>query len=885
MTPLARMTALAHGDMRFAAELATDARSALATIGLPSPDPRPIVAVTEGEAPSGLVVVPWIASTRLDPTVREATEALLALDRPSALEACVASFDPRSAASTRFLIVGRNPIAQCTEDLVGPPTEGGGPSWSMCPGRTSLDRLAALDGTTDDLMMLPGAQVHRERGFHVVRHGARIIRCDGGANRAVLEAQASGAATTATDLGARAARTRLASRGLLVARPRTGAPALERWAVAGVSPSLAEHTARTASIHVDAQPEGARALGDDITEIARRYGIEHVPAPAGARTMCVVTDDLAHRDVEAMARGLHATKRRWIVVLWRTPFLVIMHGGGRGGPCLECARAALLEGPMAIALATARRSEWAPITGDVAMHVGRKLARVLSGVETRATVSAMERGHHRRARTETLGARPHCPVCGVAGLGDAIDSARTLRRPDLLEEAMEDGAQPEVATTRILALGPRLEGPWTGRWVRYGARRFTGDPAQRFLHRGEAPAGVLPGSDPAAHPPVPSSGKGQTHRQACAAAIGEAVQARATHFHRERERAIEVASEARLRDRGFDVITPDRIGRFSATQIAQRACVGVLFRRRAYAPRPYTGDERRRERRWVRARDLVSEDTVFVPAESVFRAVPDPTPTLVAGLRAGSAAGSSRLAATTAAIFERIERDALSMWWATRRRCPKIDLESTGDAWIDGAKRAIAAHGRSIAAIDITTTGDAPTVLSVSALLEPRDDASVERIVRSACAGTMIEALRAAIAENVQALPESVEGDAFPGVDPQWTEVRSWRALGANAPQWLEGTEPVTSVQAQREDGAAGDAIARYDKALEAAVDAGAERIVGVDMTRPGDPLRTVAVLTPGLRSQLLEKGPGRYDRLHRWSRTCDRTLAEGELSALGMVL
>ena len=882
---IGRLTALVHGDVRFAPELANDAPAALASVGIPSPDTRPIVAVTTGHAPSGLVIVPWVTRTTLAAPVREATEAVLELEPAAALAACSASFDPRSTCASRFLVVGTNPIPDCAEDLISPPAQGGAAFWNMCAGRTNLDRLAAVDGHAQDLMLLPGAEVRADDGFDVVRHGCRIARCGGQATRRLLEDAADDDARTNHSLTARAARARLASRTILVARPQSRVPAILRWALAGASPTLAERTIRIESIHVRSLEKGTRALAKGVAQIARQYGIETVASPAGARTLCIATDDLASTSAHELARGLHATKRAWILVFWRTPYLVIAQGGPQGRPCLECLTRTVLDGPMGVAIEKTKRGTGPVVTGDTATQIGRKIARALSGVESPGAMSAITLGHSPSMRTEHLAARPDCPVCGRPGLRQAITEGRRLRKVDIAEEAMQEGSYPQSVTQRLFELGPRLAAPWTGRWVNYRARRFTGDPRERFLHQGLAECGVLPGSNPATNPIVPSSGKGQTHRQACAAAMGEAVQARAAHFKRGLQRGIEIKSELEIRDHGFAVVTPAEIGRFSTRQHEHATCIGLLFRRKAYAPKGYTEEERRQERRWMQGRDLTTDEPVYVPAESCLRSVPDPSPTMVPGLRAGSAAGPSRLHAAIAAIHERIERDALSMWWVTHRPCPRIDLASADDRWINGVTETFAAHGRSILALDITTTPKAPTVLSISALLEPRGDASVERIVRAATASTLIRALKAAIAENVQALPDSTHGDAFPGVDPTWAEVVAWRRMGKDGPPWLEGVGVQTLPLLGEERVEERNPVAAYESALEAASDAGAQRVIGADLTEPGDPLATVAVVTPGLRSQLIEAGTGRYDRLHPWSRPQDRALSQDELTTLGMVL
>ena len=885
LTGLGRLTALAHGDVRFAAELAGNAPQALESIAVPSPDPRPIVTVTEGHAPSGLVLVPWLSDARLEDEVREATEALLNLDPDTALEACVESSDPKSTSSTRFLVVGADPIADCAEDLISPPAENGTRYWSLCPGRTNLDRIAAIDGRIDELIPLPGAEIDNEVDLHIVRHGSRIVRCTGNAIEATLTRGQRRRDGGLTSIAARAARARLASRGVLVARPQTDVPALVQWALAGASPTVAEHTIRTASIHITATSQAVESVAASIAEIAKHYGITNMTAPAGAHTLCVVTNDLAEATLEAIGRGLYETKRRWMVVLWRNPYLVLMHGGPEGRPCLECARRTILEGAMAIAAQKTGSHEPLPIDNATTMHIGGALARTLAQMSPPGTLYARRLGYDGEEHTETIEARPDCPVCGVPGLRAAINAARTLRKEELDEEVRSEETRTGAAIKRLVDTTEQHRGHWTGRWLNLEARRFAADPRGRALHQFEATIGVLAGNEPATPANVPATGTGQSHRDACAAALREAVKARAAHFKRGEDRATEVMSQRQVEERGFDVITPGALGRFSATQRKERTCIGIVNARRVHAPKEYTDDERERERRWVLGRDLMSDQTVYVPAQSVFTSVPELDPTMVAGLRAGCAAGASRMDAATRALHENIASDALSMWWMTRRRCPKIVLERVDDPWIEGVRKAFAAHGRTLYALDISTTPKAPAMLSISALVKPRGDGSAERIIRAACGNTIMEALRAATSRSVQTLPETIEGDAFAGINREWEEVRTWRAIGNDAPPWLTGGEHEASPEDCADEGLQCDPVKMYATALEATIEAGAERTVGVDITEPGDPIVTVAVLTPGLRGHLMEKGAGRYDRLHRWSRAQDRTVTEKDLAPLGMVL
>ena len=188
---------------------------------------------------------------------------------------------------------------------------------------------------------------------------------------------------------------------------------------------------------------------------------------------------------------------------------------------------------------------------------------------------------------------------------------------------------------------------------------------------------------------------------------------------------------------------------------------------------------------------------------------------------------------------------------------------------------------RELRAIDITTARGAHTVLVISARAHPRGGTGTQRLATHATDLSVREALRSATTENVQRLPERTGADVSGDAEPDRGEIAYWEGLKGRGADWLQGTEPRSRARRTRRE-VGHQPGQRLRKAIRAARNAGARRIVAVDLTRGQATLKCVQVLTPGLRSSLLEKGPGRYDTVQSWFRTGEKARSEEELPEWG---
>lgn len=218
-----------------------------------------------------------------------------------------------------------------------------------------------------------------------------------------------------------------------------------------------------------------------------------------------------------------------------------------------------------------------------------------------------------------------------ARFGIVTRLARQEARPDVPPAFVAYGA--ELADTRRL-------GPWTTDRHTYGAAFFN-------------------------------------EHQARQAAIGEAAERYCGNLV---PAALPRASWRELAAAGERALDPRELTLYSTAQYAERGFPFV----------PLTKDL---TVRWVRGRDLMTGDAVFVPASLVYLARPKAgEPPTNAIIYAGIAAGHSLEDAERAALEEIIERDAITLWWhsgapALALRQPPVVREALATPWDSGAIR------------------------------------------------------------------------------------------------------------------------------------------------------------------------------------------------------
>ncbi len=141
---------------------------------------------------------------------------------------------------------------------------------------------------------------------------------------------------------------------------------------------------------------------------------------------------------------------------------------------------------------------------------------------------------------------------------------------------------------------------------------------------------------------------------------------------------------------------------------------------------------------WVKATSLLSSEQKYLPAGYVYLGYDN---VRFEANTNGCAAGITMEAATTTALLELIERDALALWWYTRARRPALDLEMIRWQRIDTALAVAGECGKRVHVLDLTTDFGVPVCVAVAVGEAPglalgcAAHSSLERCVWKALAG------------------------------------------------------------------------------------------------------------------------------------------------------
>ena len=887
---LETLTVMVHGEITFAEEMLAEPARALATIGVESDETRRVICAVRSAGPEQIAMAPFVLPYR----EREETDAIgqaLARARgkaPGRMHRAPRPSTVRPGAQApraddfQVLLVGDNPIKDCFEDLIGPPGSAGSEFWTMCPARAAPDRVAAASNPPGRAQLLPGVECFAGEHITTVRHGARLIRIAGDATRAVLAGLERGR-PIGTTLAARTALARLASRGLAVAHYGEATATLHKWAVAGVSPRRASDVIEacdTAVIEVGAH---AQALTELAREALAPYGLKVRERPDGAAHVLITASVLDVERIERIAKVVHEQGRQWSLLYAGPAGWLDTHGTADDGACACCVAHAMREGAMRHFARPCDDHAPPAHRPNIARIIGRATARWLAGAEPSGIVTCIAREPDVGTELEAARRRPQCPACGRTQIEHRARTGETLTREALEREAAHPANEREAFDRRMHGEALRgRDGAWTGTWTTSAEERFDADPHGHVLHDFARLAGLVAGEHRGDW--IITRGKGPTRRSAWLGATAEMFQSLAVEWRATDAARVRTASQASLEAQGEALVGPDALNPVSDTQVDERAVVG--YDRTGYpvrSPPRYGAREKHQPIEWVRGRDLETDATVWVPANAVFVGA---RADIVADgreesfhrtrLHNGVASGATRADALARAVLERIEHDALSWWWLLERTCPRIGLARAGGDWAARLESTLARGGRGLWALDISTTAKARAVLAVSALATPVAGVGYEVLTASAAALTPKNALLGALGELVQKLPDTIDGEVLSRYAAEGPHLEWWRAIdpeacamfagaGEQAPGPSEAVEP--------------EGPERLRLAVAAARDAGAERIVGVDLTRPEQPVATARALTPGLRDSYAQRAPGRYDRRWPWLRSDERPRDEQRLS------
>jgi oxazoline/thiazoline synthase len=238
----------------------------------------------------------------------------------------------------------------------------------------------------------------------------------------------------------------------------------------------------------------------------------------------------------------------------------------------------------------------------------------------------------------------------------------------------------------------------------------------------------------------------------------------------------------------------------------------------------------------------------------------------------GCAAGNTVQEAIVQGFLELVERDAYAIWWYNRSQREELDLGRFDDSYVQDLRSQLAAQGRKLWVLDITSDLGVPSYVAILHWMQNGHE-NIE-FGSGAHFDSRIALLRA-LTELNQFLSiglmngGSGEKPSLDGVTPlQLTDY----------PFLLPNGRPAAPIVTGSKFGPLEDTRKQADACVEIARQAGLDFLV-LDQTRPDVETSVVRVIVPGLRHFYRRFGPGRLYDIPVKLGLRDTPITEGELT------
>jgi oxazoline/thiazoline synthase len=463
-----------------------------------------------------------------------------------------------------------------------------------------------------------------------------------------------------------------------------------------------------------------------------------------------------------------------------------------------------------------------------------------------------------------VAARPQCPSCGRKKLRDPRREPVPIELAAGGKVVMTSGGYRSVSPSATVARFRRHVSPLTGVVSRleridadlplntnfHATHNFSG-PAET-VH--ELRMGLSSGS----------FGKGSTAEQGEASALMEAMERYSGIFQGD-----EIRAKRRLADfAASEAIAPNKVLLFSETQ---------LRRSRTSMPDSDDGEatralfDRSAEIEWSPVWSLRDKRFKYLPTSLLYFFYRGPA--AFGADSNGCAAGNTVEEAIVQGFLELVERDAYAIWWYNRSQRPQLDLERFDDSYIRDLRQQLAAKGRRLWVLDVTSDLGIPTFVAIVHWMQNGR-------------------------ENIE-FGSGAHFDARIALLRALTELNQFLSLGlmgggTGEKPSLDGTTPLRLedypyLMPHADPHAAPDVDSKFSHldtseqvaaCVRLAKQAGLDFLV-LDQTRPDIEVPVVRVIVPGLRHFYRRFAPGRlYDVPVKlgWR---DRPLKENELNPI----
>lgn len=597
---------------------------------------------------------------------------------------------------------------------------------------------------------------------------------------------------------------------------------------------------------------------------------------------CVITDDHLNPELEGLNRRYTRAEQPWLLArlggtrLWLGPCFA-----PPGTGCWACMSQRLhanrtierhlRDGESDELLAAPALPALPTTIGAGAALMATELAVLLGGAESqlRGALVTFDLRSLETARHELI-RRPQCPVCG--------DPSLTLRHgPIELKPTAAAvaglGERSEDLEATLARLDPHVS-PLLGS-VRAVERLSVPESPLHAYVAGQNRALPSRGLDDAAGGlRARNGGKGPTALSAQVGALCEGIERWCGDYRPEDS----LGSRGTLQERREIAISPAELLLFSEQQYDDRT-----------EPQPvgfnqvWERFDPERAIHWAPVWSLTHATRREVPAAFCWYGYPQDEPAFCRADSNGCAAGSSLEEAILQGMLELVERDAIALWWYNRLRKPAVDLGSPDDPYLASVEAWLAASGRDLRVLDLTSDLGIPTFAAVSR----RIDADTEEVMLGF--GAHLDpslGITRAVCELGQMLPhlDRWREEEQPEIDDR--ELARWLVeTTVEKEPWLApDAEARGSLASELPRLASGDLAADVETCLERLHAANLEVLV-LDQTRPDVELRVVKVIVPGLRHFWRRLAPGRLYDVPVELGWIERPLQEDELNPWSVFL
>lgn len=369
-----------------------------------------------------------------------------------------------------------------------------------------------------------------------------------------------------------------------------------------------------------------------------------------------------------------------------------------------------------------------------------------------------------------------------------------------------------------------------------------------------------------------AGGKGASPLQARVSCLAEAVERYSCGWAGTEPRRL-----ARMAELSDAAVHPEALLGFSDRQYENREALNAATASLHHIPLRFQADA---EIEWTPVWSMTHETTRWLPSRFCYyhyRA--DNVPgdhAFCLGDSNGCAAGATLLEAALQGLLELIERDAVAIWWYNKLKRPAIALDDLDGALIERQLHALAAKGRGMHLLDLTTDIGVPAVVAISTTVE----AGGRPLMGFGAHLDPAIAAERAITELNQILlfdinPEA--NDAFGKELADWLDtatLESDRFLAPGPPR------RVTEMVRLDADGIGGAMSVARDRLASLGLELLIHDYARIDM-----PLACAKVVVPGLRHFWARRGPGRLNEVPVKMGWRDRALREDELNPRNFVL